>query len=137
MSFSNSNSSVSIDPSTSDDEFFDLISDSYQSQDLEDKCKLATLAQYFHYTAFKPYQAEVISRHLKGQDTIVIQPTGSGKSICFQFPAVYTGKMKLVICPTISLMHDQVHSLKEKGLKAEYLGSGQIARQDNGKQGSV
>ena len=125
VSFSITNSSASIDSSTSDDEFLDLISDSYQSQDLEDNCKLATLAQYFQCTAFKPYQAEVISHHLKGQDTVVIQPTGSGKSICFQFPAVYTGKMTLVICPAISLMHDQVHSLKEKGLKAEYLGSGQ------------
>ena len=70
----------SIDSSTLDDKFLDLISDSYQSQDLEDKCKLATLAQFFHYTAFKPYQAEMISHHLRRQDKIVIQRTGSGKS---------------------------------------------------------
>jgi len=90
-------SKSSLDLSLLDDEFFDGILGS-SSQDLEESCRRATLAEYFHCTSFRPYQIDVIDQHLKGRDTIVVQPTGSGKSLCFQFPAVYTGKMSVVIC---------------------------------------
>lgn len=105
-------SKSSLDLSVSDDEFFDGVLGG-SSQDLEESCRRATLAEYFHCTSFRPYQIDVIDQHLKGRDTIVVQPTGSGKSLCFQFPAVYTGKMSVVICPTISLMHDTTLEKKD------------------------
>ena len=79
--------------------------------DIEDMCRIATLAEHFGLTSFHTYQKEVVNECLNGRDTIVVQPTGSGKSLCYQFPAVYTGKMSIVISPTISLMVDQVEKL--------------------------
>lgn len=92
---------------------------------VEDICRIATLAEHFGLTSFRSYQREVINECLRGRDTIIIQPTGSGKSLCYQFPAVYTGKMSIVISPTISLMVDQVEKLKRKGISSAYLGSAQ------------
>ena len=63
---------------------------------------------------------------LEGKDTLVIQPTGSGKSLCFQFPAIYQHKKTVVVSPTISLMQDQVVNLKAKHINAVYLGSAQL-----------
>ena len=83
---------------------------------------LGTLAERF---SFKPFQREVIAHCLNGNDTIVIQSTGSGKSLCYQFPAIYTGKLAIVISPTISLMMDQVKKLTEKGLPCTFVGSAQ------------
>ena len=81
------------------------------SQDLEDMCRVATLAETFGLTSFKPFRSIIIDSCLKGKDTIVVQPTRNGKSLCFQFPAVHTGKLSLVITPTISLMQDQTNRL--------------------------
>ena len=91
--------------------------------DIEDMCCIATLAKHFGLTSFRTYQKEVIHEYLNGRDTIVVQPTGSGKSLCYQFPAVYTGKMSIVISPMISLMVDQVAKLKRQGVSSTYLGS--------------
>ena len=79
--------------------------------DLNEASKRCVLAEKFHLTHFKSFQSKIIDAVLKRKDTLVIQPTGSGKSLCFQFPAVYTKKLTLVITPTISLMQDQTHSL--------------------------
>ena len=66
--------------------------------------KIATLAERFNLTKFKDYQRKAIDAVLSGQDVIVVQPTGSGKSLCFQFPAVHENKKTIVVTPTISLM---------------------------------
>ena len=59
--------------------------------------KIATLAERFNLTRFKSYQKKAIDNVLSGQDTIVVQPTGSGKSLCFQFPAVHENKKVIVV----------------------------------------
>ena len=88
-------------------------------------CRVGTLAEKFSLTAFKPFQKNVITECLNGRDTIVIEPTGSGKSLCYQFPAIYTGKVAIVVSPTISLMMDQVQKLKQRGISCVFLGSAQ------------
>ena len=84
-------------------------------------CRIATLADQFGLTSFHAYQKDVIDNCLGGRDTVVIQPTGSGKSLCYQFPAVYTGKLSIIISPMV----DEVEKLKRKGISAAYLGSAQ------------
>lgn len=86
---------------------------------------LATLADRFQCTHFKPHQKQVIQGFLDGRDTLVIQPTGSGKSLCFEFPAVHQQKKVLVVVPTISLMEDHFQNLQEKSITCAYLGSAQ------------
>ena len=74
----------------------------------------------------KEYQRSIISAILNGKDCLVIQPTGSGKSLCFQFPPIHVNKKAVIITPTISLMHDHVTNAAEIGLNAVYLGSAQL-----------
>ena len=90
---------------------------------------IATLAEKFGLTSFKPFQKNVISATLDGSDTLVIYPTGSGKSLCFQFPPVYQNKKAIVVTPTISLMQDQVHTLNSKGIPCVLVGSAQLDKQ--------
>ncbi|KAJ8649290.1 hypothetical protein MRB53_002313 [Persea americana] len=85
----------------------------------------STLKKWFGYSAFRPYQKEIIKEVLKGIDCLVVMATGSGKSLCYQIPPLLTGKTAVVISPLLSLMQDQVMSLKQRGIKAEYLGSTQ------------
>ncbi len=66
---------------------------------------------------------------MDGRDTLVIQPTGSGKSLCFQFLPVYLKKKALIVTPTISLMQDQVHKLNSIGISSVLLGSAQLDKQ--------
>ena len=89
---------------------------------MDEAAKRCVLAEKFQLTHFKEFQTRIVNAVLN-KDTLVIQPTGSGKSLCFQFPAVYTKKLTLVITPTISLMQDQTH---EKGISTVYLGSAQM-----------
>ena len=63
---------------------------------------------------------------VKGKDSLVIQPTGSGKSLCFQFPPVYQNKKAIIITPTISLMQDQVHKLTGLGIPSVFVGCAQL-----------
>jgi len=79
------------------------------------------LNKYFNYKSFKKPQEEIIRTVLNKQDTIALLPTGGGKSICFQIPALMNEGTCLVITPIIALMQDQVSNLKKKNIKAIYL----------------
>ena len=81
------------------------------------------LKQYFGYTSFRPGQHEVIQTLLDGRDCLAIMPTGAGKSICFQLPALIMPGVTLVISPLISLMKDQVDSLVNQEIPATYINS--------------
>ncbi len=91
----------------------------------DDARLLGLLLKHFGKQSFKEWQLKVIQGVLEGRNALVVQPTGSGKSLCFQFPTVVTGKMTVVLVPTISLMLDQVAHLKSSSLKATFLGSAQ------------
>lgn len=83
------------------------------------------LADRFQMTAFKDWQQRAIEAAIKGKDTLIIQPTGSGKSLCFQFPAVWSKKTTIVITPTVSLMSDQTRNLEARNIKSTFLGTAQ------------
>ena len=78
---------------------------------------LGLLLKHFGKQSFKEWQLKIIQAVLEKQNTLVIQLTGSGKSLCFQFPSVVTGKITVVLVPTISLMLDQVAHLRSNGSK--------------------
>jgi ATP-dependent DNA helicase RecQ len=81
------------------------------------------LAERFGYPDFRPGQTEAVASVLEGRDTLVVVPTGGGKSLCFQVPALALGGLTVVISPLISLMKDQVDALVARGLPATYLNS--------------
>ncbi|MGB0454814.1 MAG: DNA helicase RecQ [Bacteriovoracaceae bacterium] len=83
------------------------------------------LKDQFGHEQFRLNQLEIITSILEGNDTLAIMPTGGGKSICYQIPALYSDGICLVVSPLISLMHDQVTNLEVNGVKACYLNSSQ------------
>jgi len=85
----------------------------------------ATLQQYFGFTQFRGKQEAVVRHLLAGQDTFVIMPTGAGKSLCYQLPAVVSEGMALVISPLIALMKNQVDQLQQWGIAAGFMNSSQ------------
>lgn len=84
----------------------------------------AILQQYWGYEQFRPLQEDIVNAVLEGQDTLALLPTGGGKSICFQVPAMMKPGLCLVITPLIALMKDQVANLKKRGITAYSIYSG-------------
>ncbi|PWK18542.1 RecQ family ATP-dependent DNA helicase [Xanthomarina spongicola] len=82
------------------------------------------LERYWNFTSFRPFQEEIIDAVLEGEDVFALLPTGGGKSLCFQIPALAREGICIVVSPLVALMKDQVSSLKQKGIKALSITSG-------------
>ena len=98
------------------------------------------LAEVFGYSAFRPGQEKVIAATLSGRDVMAVMPTGAGKSLCYQIPALVMEGVTIVVSPLISLMRDQVNALIQNGVRAAYLNSSLTPRQhmlalDNARRG--
>ncbi len=91
--------------------------------DTEATALLPLLKQYFGFTSFRPLQEEIIRDALAGKDTFALLPTGGGKSLCFQLPAMVRPGLTVVVSPLIALMKDQVDALQASGVPATFLNS--------------
>ncbi|HIZ85053.1 MAG TPA: RecQ family ATP-dependent DNA helicase [Candidatus Coprenecus stercoravium] len=87
------------------------------------------LRKYWGYTSFRPKQEEIIASALAGEDVLAILPTGGGKSLCFQLPTMMREGLAVVVSPLISLIKDQVHNLRSRGIKAIAIHSGMTRRE--------
>lgn len=96
---------------------------------VKEKHLLDTLKEYFGYDRFRPLQRQVIDSVFEGNDNLVIMPTGGGKSICYQLPAILLPGTTLVISPLIALMKDQVDGLTANGVPAAFLNSSQTEKE--------
>ncbi|MBQ4137169.1 MAG: RecQ family ATP-dependent DNA helicase [Clostridia bacterium] len=95
----------------------------------KDNGTLKALKSFFGYDSFRPGQREVVEAILSQKDVLAVMPTGSGKSICYQLPALMLGGITIVVSPLISLMRDQVASLCASGVRAAYINSTLSAKQ--------
>ena len=83
----------------------------------------ASLASVYGFSAFRPGQEEIVAAMLDGKDVLAVMPTGSGKSLCFQLPAIIRERLTLVVSPLIALMRGQAAQLRELGVEAASLNS--------------
>src|ERR1700734_2220311 len=86
---------------------------------------LAPLRSYWGYSSFRPLQERIVRSLLAGRDTCVVMPTGGGKSLCYQLPAVVSGRTAVVVSPLIALMQDQAAQLAQMGIPAAVINSAQ------------
>ena len=93
---------------------------------MSEQTPLDILREYWGYEAFRGIQSDIINSILEGKDTLGLMPTGGGKSVCFQVPALMLEGVCIVVTPLISLMKDQVQQLKARGIKAEAVYSGMM-----------
>lgn len=87
-----------------------------------------TLNKYFGYSTFRSKQEEIIQKVISGEDSLVVMPTGAGKSLCYQLPSLIMDGMAIIISPLISLMKDQVDSLQQVGVDSAFFNSSQDAK---------
>lgn len=85
----------------------------------------ALLRRFYGYDSFRPLQLDIIKAALSGRDSLVLMPTGGGKSLCFQIPALMGDGVTVVVSPLIALMNDQVASLRANGIPAAAVHSNQ------------
>ena len=88
---------------------------------------LATLKETFGFDSFRPLQEEIIRDSLAGKDTFALLPTGGGKSLCFQLPALVRPGLTVVVSPLIALMKDQVDAMRASGVAATFLNSSLVS----------
>ena len=90
---------------------------------------LSVLKKYWGYDSFRPMQEQIITAALQGRDVLALLPTGGGKSICFQVPAMMMEGLALVVTPLVALMKDQVQNLEDRGIRAISIHSGMTRRE--------
>ncbi|MEL6345274.1 MAG: RecQ family ATP-dependent DNA helicase [Myxococcota bacterium] len=101
----------------------DAPSSDVAASDITQDALLGVLRDRFGYSGFRPGQTEIVAHVTAGRDALVVMPTGAGKSLCYQLPALARGGTTLVVSPLLSLMKDQVDSLVDKGVRATFINS--------------
>ena len=107
----------------------DRVLSSETSRSSESLQALDVLREYWGYDSFRPKQEDIVSAALEGKDVLAILPTGGGKSVCFQVPAMMKAGIAIVVTPLIALMKDQVQNLNERGIKALCVNAGMGRRE--------